>query len=154
MILKRASIHLMLITTSLLLIIIPAINKTPSQQVAEKAMAAATHFLFLIDTEEYLKSWESTSNALKNILPRDAWHEQLTEIRQLLGPIIGRDHRDISYTRSSPDVPAGEYVVLTFFSQFRDRAFATETVTVKLGLDNIWRVAGYFVRYGDPPPDG
>jgi hypothetical protein len=153
MILKRASIHLMLITTSLLLIIIPAINKTPSQQVAEKAMTAAANFLFLIDTEEYLKSWENASNALKNILPRDAWHDQITEIRQLLGPIIDRDHQDISYTRSSPDVPSGEYVVLTFLSQFRDRAFATETVTVKLGIDDIWRVAGYFVRYGDPPPD-
>jgi hypothetical protein len=142
----------MLIATSLLLIIVPAINKIPSQQVAEKAMAAAANFLFLVDTEEYLKSWEATSSTLKNILPRDAWHEQITEIRELLGPIIGRDYQEISYTQHAHNVPAGEYVVLTFLSRFEGRSYATETITLKLAKDNTWQVAGYHVRYGASTP--
>lgn len=154
MITRRASIHLMLIATSLFLIIVPAINKTPSQQVAEKAMTAAANFLFLLDTEQYVKAWEASSSSLKNILSRDAWLDQVSEIRNFLGPIVEREQQKISkisYSQNARDVPAGEYVVLTFLAHFRDRVYAIETVTVKLGLDDIWRVAGYYVRYGDPP---
>jgi len=152
MISRRASIHLMLIMTSLLLIIVPAINKTPSRQVAEQAMAAASHFLFLIDTEEYLQSWEASSSALKNILSRKEWDMQIAKLRNFLGPIISRQHQDSSFTRNASDVPEGQYVVLTFLSSFRDRQHATETITLKLGKDDIWRVAGYYVRYGGAPP--
>lgn len=151
MIFKNIRIHLLLIATSLLLIIVPAINKTPSQQVAENALAAATQFLFLVDTEEYVQSWENSSAALKNILSLDAWNVQVADIREMLGPIIGREQHDIGYTRNDPDVPLGKYVVLTFQSQFRDRPFTFETITLKLGSDNEWRVAGYHVKYGDPP---
>lgn len=154
MITRRASIHLMLIATSLFLIIAPAINKTPSQQVAEKAMTAAVNFVFLLDTEQYIEAWEVSSSSLKNILSRDAWLDQVTEIRNLLGPIVDREQQKISYSNNARNVPAGEYVVLTFLAHFRDRIYAIETVTVKLGLDDIWRVAGYYVRYGDPPHRG
>lgn len=154
MISRRASIHLMLIATSLFLIIVPAINKTPSQQVAEKTMTAAANFLFLLDTEQYIEAWEASSSSLKNILSRDAWLDQVTEIRNLLGPIVDREQQKISYSQNARDVPAGKYVVLTFLAHFRDRIYAIETVTVKLGLDDIWRVAGYYVRYGDPPQRG
>jgi len=40
---------------------------------------------------------------------------------------------------------------LTFLSQFRNRPFTLETITLKLGSDREWRVAGYHVKYGDPP---
>jgi hypothetical protein len=150
MISRHLRIHALLIFTSIFLIVMPAINKIPNQQISEQTLTAATKFLFLVDTEEYLQSWETTSSALKNILSRDAWHEQIAEIRSRLGPIIGREQQDISYTRYSQDVPEGEYVVLTFLSRFQDRAHATETLTLKLGTDKIWRVAGYYVRYGEP----
>ena len=153
MIIKRASIHLMLIAISLFLIIVPAINKTPSRQVAEQSMASAAHFLFLVDTEEYLQSWEASSTVLKNILSSKEWDRQITKLRNFLGPIVSRQHQDSSYTRNASDVPDGEYVILTFLSSFKDRRHATETVTLKLGKDDIWRVAGYYVRYaGAPPP--
>lgn len=153
MILRRASIHLMLIATSLLLIIVPAINKTPSRQVAEQAMTAATHFLFLVDTEEYRQSWEASSTVMKNILSSKEWDKQITKLRNFLGPIISRQHQRSSYTRNAGNVPDGEYVILTFLSSFKDRRHTTETITLKLGKDDIWRVAGYYVRYtGAPPP--
>jgi hypothetical protein len=146
---RHLRIHALLIFTSILLIVVPAINKRPSPQIAEQSIAAAAHFLFLVDTEEYAKSWETASAALKNILSREAWDKQITAIRDNLGAIIGREQQDISYTKYARDIPEGEYVVLTFLSSFRDRD-ATETVTLKLGADKTWRVAGYHVRYGDP----
>ena len=46
----HARIHLLLIFTSLLLVVVPVLNKIPSQQVAERSMFAASQFLFLVDT--------------------------------------------------------------------------------------------------------
>lgn len=142
----HARIHLLLIFTSLLLIVVPVLNKIPSQQIVDRSMFAASQFLFLVDTEEYAKSWEITSVNLKKMLSQDAWNERIAELRSFLGPIIERSHYDISYTDSASNVPVGEYVVMTFVSKFELRDRVTETVTLMLGDNNQWQVAGYFLR--------
>lgn len=109
-------------------------------------MSAASHFLFLVDTEEYARSWEVSSENLKEMLSQDAWNERIAEIRSFLGPIIERSQYDIAYTDSPIDVPSGEYVVMRFVSKFELRDRVTETVTLMLGDNNQWQVAGYFLR--------
>ena len=143
---RNVRIHLFLIFASLMWIIVPAINKTPSQEVREASVHAAAQFLFLIDTEEYAKSWEVTSESLKSILTKKAWNEQITKIRSFLGPIVDRIQHDISYTANSTDVPEGEYVVMTFVSQFELRERVIETITLMLDSNDQWQVAGYFLR--------
>ena len=142
----HARIHLLLIFTSLLLVVVPVLNKIPSQHVTERSLHAASQFLFLVDTEEYAKSWEVASANLQKLLSQDAWNERISEIRSFLGPIIERSHYDISYTDSAIDVPPGEYVVMTFISKFELRDSVTETITLMLGDNNQWQVAGYFLR--------
>ena len=142
----HAQIHLCLIFTSLLLIVVPVLNKIPTQQVTEKSVRAAAEFLFLIDTEEYAKSWEVSSAKLKEMLTQKAWNEQITKIRTFLGPIVERIHHDISYTDSAIDVPIGEYVVMTFVSKFEFRERVVETITLMLGDKGQWKVAGYYLR--------
>jgi hypothetical protein len=107
---------------------------------------AAAQFLFLVDTEEYARSWEVTSENLKTILTQEAWNEQIAKIRSFLGPIVERIHHDISYTDSAIGVPAGEYVVMTFISRFALRERVIETITLMLDSNNQWQVAGYFLR--------
>jgi hypothetical protein len=143
---QHAQIHLFLIFTFFLLIAIPVLNKTPTQQVTEQSVRAASHFLFLVDTEEYAKSWEVSSKKLKEMLTQKTWNEQIAKIRSFLGPIVERIHQDISYTDSAIDVPSGEYVVMTFLSRFELRDQVTETITLILGDNNQWRVVGYFLR--------
>lgn len=143
---QHAQIHLFLLFSCFLLIAIPVMNKTPTQRVAEKSVMAAAEFLFLVDTEEYAKSWEVSSEALKDILSQKAWNEQITRIRSFLGPIVERIHHDISYTDSADGVPSGEYVVMTFISKFELREQVMETITLMLGDDDQWEVAGYFLR--------
>ncbi len=139
-------IHLLLFVTSLMLIIISVLNKTPTRLVAENSMAAAVHFLYLVDTEEYTKSWEVSADILKKMLTKKAWNEQIAKIRSFYGPILERRHKDIVYTDSADSVPDGRYVILTFISKFESRDYAIETITLMLGADNLWKVAGYFVR--------
>jgi len=143
---RNARIHLFLLFSSLLLIVIPVLNKTPSQQVAQDSVLAAHQFLFLVDTEEYARSWEVASDNLKRMLTQEAWNERIAEIRSFLGPIVERIQHDLSYTNSASDVPEGEYVVMTFISRFELRERVIETITLMLGSDNQWQVAGYFLR--------
>ena len=133
---RNNRIHLFLFITSLLLIILPVLNKTPSKQISEKSLFAAAEFLLLVDTEEYAKSWEVSSEILKKMLTQEAWNEQIAQLRTFLGPIIERTHYDISYTDSASDVPAGEYVIMTFVSRFelRERVTAKFTAFIE-GLD-------------------
>ena len=143
---RNAQIHLCLLFTSLLLIVMPVLNKTPSQQIADKSVLAAAEFLFLVDTEEYAESWEVSSAALQTMLTQQAWSEKISELRSFLGPVVERAHQNIAYTDDAIDVPSGEYVVMTFVSKFELRERVTETITLLLGDDNRWQVAGYFLR--------
>jgi hypothetical protein len=143
---KNFQIHLLLAFISLLLIIIPVLNKTPSQHVAENSTLAAAQFLFLVDTEEYARSWEVSSELLKSMLTQKSWNKQIAKIRSFLGPVVERIRQDISYTDSASDVPAGEYVVMTFISSFELRERVIETITLILGENNQWQVVGYFLR--------
>ncbi|HKI51367.1 MAG TPA: DUF4019 domain-containing protein [Geothermobacteraceae bacterium] len=143
---RNVRIHMFLLIASLLWIIVPAINKAPSQEVRQASIQAAAQFLFLIDTEEYAKSWEVTSDSLKHILSQKTWNKQISKIRSFLGPIVDRIHQDIAYTSNATDIPEGEYVVMTFISQFELRERVIETITLMLSSDNQWQVAGYFLR--------
>ena len=143
---RNNRIHLLLLFTSLLLIIVPVLNKTPSKQISEKSFFAAAEFLLLVDTEEYAKSWEITSETLKKMLTQEAWNEQISKLRTFLGPIIERTRYDISYTDTARDVPAGEYVIMTFVSRFELRERVTETITLLLGDNGQWQVVGYFLK--------
>jgi hypothetical protein len=140
------SVHLFIFFVSLLLILIPLFNKTPSTEVSEKSLYAAAEFLLLVDTEEYAQSWEVASEALKGILSRDVWNKEIEEIRAFLGPVVERVQHKVTYTDSAPDVPPGEYVVMTFVSRFEFKEKVVETLTLMLNDQNEWRVAGYFLR--------
>jgi hypothetical protein len=143
---RNAQVHLCLVFTSLLLIVMPVLNKTPSQQVAEKSVLAAAEFLFLVDTEDYAESWQVSSAVLQKMLTKQAWSEKISELRTFLGPIVERVQQNIAYTDDAIDVPSGEYVVMTFVSKFELRERVTETITLLLGDDNKWQVVGYFLR--------
>ena len=137
---QHAQIHLFLLFTCILLIAIPVLNKTPTHQVSEQSSFAAAQFLFLVDTEEYARSWELTSENLKQMLTQKAWNEQVANLRSFLGPIVERIHQDISYTDSAADLPSCEYVVMTFISKFELRDSLTETLTLMLGDNNQLQV--------------
>ena len=138
-------INLFLFFASLLWIIVPAINKTPSHHVLESSLSAATEFFYLVDTEEYAKSWEITSEKLKSMLTQEAWGEEISRLRSFLGPIIERIQQDITYTDSAHDVPEGEYVVMTFLSRFELKEHVLEKLTLMLGENGQWQVVGYFL---------
>jgi hypothetical protein len=143
---RNAQLHLLLLFTSLLLIVIPAVKERPSAQIIEQSRHVAAQFLYLVDTEEYSKSWEISSHILQKMLTKKAWNEQITKIRDYLGPVVQRMYHDISYTDTATNVPEGEYVILTYISKFKLKDQVVETITLMLGDNNQWQVVGYFLR--------
>lgn len=145
-VMRQSHIHLFLFFVSFLLIIIPVMNKTPSREVADQSLYAAAEFLLLVDTEEYAQSWEVTSSRLQAMLPQDAWNKKIEELRSFLGPVVERIQQNVTYSDSASGVPEGEYVVMTFVTEFELRERVVETITLMLNDSNQWQVAGYFMK--------
>ena len=147
---KKYQIHVLLALTALVIIFYPSISRKPDQQRVEASTIAATHFLELLDTEKYDQSWDVCASYLKNDIPKDEWITRLTAVRSVAGKLLERKQKSYIYTKDSVDakanIPAGEYMVYHFDSQFQNKDHLTETLTIKLEKDSNWRVAGYFIE--------
>lgn len=146
MIPRQYRIHVVLMISAALMIIMPLINEKPDDDKAELATAAATEFLAMVDNDHYDSSWRLSAKLLQERVSLEKWEEQLSAIRETLGPLVKREQSDISYATVAKDSPDGEYIQIFYDSQFGTKAAVEETVTVMLEEDGRWRVAGYFVQ--------
>jgi hypothetical protein len=83
---------------------------------------------------------------LKERVPREEWVQQLTKMRARLGTVVEREQDEITSSPSLGDLPEGEYVILSYVSKYQAKTRVTETITVALGKESRWQVAGYFVQ--------
>jgi len=144
--LRNAPIHLFLIVSSLMLIIVPYLNKAPSFNISKETVHAASQFLYLVDQEEYAKSWEISSETLQKMLSQTEWNEKLSQLRAMVGPLVERFQHKIAYADEVVGGPATRYVVVTFMSRFQLRERVKETITLLLDENDQWLVAGYFLN--------
>jgi hypothetical protein len=132
---------------SLAIIFYPQFSRKPDQQRIDDSSAAAIAFLDRIDQAQYAQSWQTAAAYLKNEVPLEQWTEKLTEVRTATGKILNRREKKNFYSKEQKEgLPEGEYMVYIFSSKFENRADMTETVTVMLESDAVWRVAGYFIK--------
>lgn len=143
---KQYRIHAVLMISCLVMIFYPMISEKPDPEKAEGATAAAMQFLTLVDADKFEQSWEDTADLLKKKISRKDWNENLAKARGALGPVIERAQEGIKYSSEAKDSPEGDYIVLIFESRFQAADDITETVTVMLEEDGVWRVAGYYVQ--------
>ncbi len=122
----------------------------PAPEVDEKinhakriARRAAEAWLDLIDRGQYSRGWETASQRLNIISPRRDFIRMLNETRKPLGKLISRNPLPPRYTRSIPNAPDGQYVVIRYETKFENNADIVEEVTLTLNGDNKWRVLGY-----------
>ncbi len=111
-----------------------------------KAQAAAKSWLALTDAGSYGQSWDEAASLFKAAITRPDWEKALKGVRGPLGSLVSRKVKSATFTRSVPGAPDGEYVVIQFDTQFRNKAAAVETVTPMREKDGSWRVSGYFIR--------
>jgi len=116
-------------------------------RIAEKeaGYAAAKRWLALLDSGSYAESWPNASAHFRDVVPKDRWIPEITDLRAGLGALRSRALDGVEYTSSLGDAPPGEYVWMQFKASFEKKESAVETVTCVREKDG-WRVDGYFVK--------
>jgi Protein of unknown function (DUF4019) len=112
----------------------------------QAALQAAQEFLALIDTANYAKSWDVTAMFFKQNISKEAWIREIETLRPIFMPVKERKVRFTRYAKSFPGIPAGEYVVIQFDTDFEHNPGALELVTPMLEPDGHWRVSGYYIK--------
>ena len=129
------------------LLIVLACSAAPAQAKPEQAaQLSAESWLALTDGGKYADSWTQAAEAFKAAVMNDQWMSALNAVRTPLGKLVSRKLKSATYTKSLPNAPAGEYVVLQFDTSFEHKQGAVETVTPMLEKDGKWRVSGYFIK--------
>ncbi len=110
------------------------------------AIASAHAWLIFLDEERYSMSWNEASQYFKKIVRQDQWTENMKGIRHPLGALVSRTLKRSKYITSIPGAPDGEYVVIEFITEFKEKKNAIETVTPLLDKDGKWRISGYYIK--------
>jgi Protein of unknown function (DUF4019) len=110
------------------------------------AMTAAQTWLTRVDGGGYGDSWDESAAFFRESIPKVQWQTALDKVRAPLGAMVTRKIRNATYTRTLPNAPDGEYVVIQFDTRFENLPQSTETVTPMREKDGSWRVAGYFIK--------
>ena len=109
-------------------------------------MSAANAWLALVDGGRYGESWDTAAERFRNAMERAKWEATVETARAPLGIVVSRKVRTVAFTRSLPNAPEGEYVVVQFDTRFQNGPLASETITSEREKDGAWRVAGYWIR--------
>jgi len=73
------------------------------------------------------------------------WSTQVKSVRDDCGDLVSRKVVKVDPRKSLPGVPDGDYILLTYQSDFAEETQLTETLVLTLEKDH-WRAAGYFIR--------
>jgi hypothetical protein len=113
----------------------------------QAAQRSAEEWLALTDATRYADSRKEASAAFQAAVSEQSWSHEMQNIRRWpQGKVGTRKLKSAVYSTTLPGAPDGEYVVVTYDTDFENKPAAVETVTVSLEKDGIWRVAGYSVK--------
>src|SRR5690554_146610 len=110
---------------------------------------AATQVVQMIDANRVGDVWDLSTEAVKRIVPRDSFVQQVAADRQRLGAPTARGEAVVtrSQFQEGGEVPAGLYINVAFPTTFANNAEPVrELVSFRLDEDQVWRLSGYSLR--------
>ncbi|WP_290737651.1 DUF4019 domain-containing protein [Haliea sp.] len=111
----------------------------------QKSTESAIEWLNLIDSGSYEKSWNQSAPLLQSQVTKEQWIQAMNQVRAPLGEAMSREVNSADEHTSLPNVPDGDYVVITLVTNFENKKASIETITVsKIG--NEWKAVGYFIK--------
>ncbi len=146
MLLKKYGIHIALIIAASFIILVPYFQEEPDPKKVDRATVAAMDFLQLVDAGDYETARKEGASLLKEKVTLNDWIARLAGVQSRLGPVIKRKQIEASYSTTARNSPEGEYVMLTYTSNFKQKVGVSETIIVMLDKNRGWRVAGYFFK--------
>ena len=113
--------------------------------VNDQASSSGEAWLKLIDSGKYADSWKEASAYFRSRVPEKTWISMVQGVRAPLGPLVSRSQPSVTFAKTLPGAPDGNYALMQFQTSFQKKANALETLTVMADGEQ-WRVAGYFIR--------
>ncbi|BFT29104.1 hypothetical protein D210916BOD24_02800 [Alteromonas sp. D210916BOD_24] len=115
-------------------------------EISDMALAQATDWLALIDSEQYTQSWRESAAIFRANVTQAKWSEAMVLVRKPLGVVKSRELVMAQSPASLPGLPAGEYLILSFVTEFDAKpSSATETLSLEK-RDGVYRAIGYFIK--------
>jgi len=111
----------------------------------QAAQRAAEAWLALMDQGKYAESWKAAGSMFQQQVTAEQWAQQGAAVAAQLGAFQRRELQKAEYTTELPNVPKGEYMVLTYSSAFANLPSARELAVLHLE-NGEWKVVGYFVQ--------
>jgi DNA-binding CsgD family transcriptional regulator len=109
------------------------------------ATTTASTWVQLLDGQRWSDSWDTAGSLFKNQMKRDRWAATIQPLRQPLGAPAARATQSATRTATLPGMPAGDYAVVQYRTNFATKPGTIETVVlVREGAN--WTVNGYFIR--------
>ncbi len=141
-----------LLITALLGCAAPAVY-ADSKGDAEKS---AKHWLELIDSGRYDKSWDDAASFFKQAESKNAWDANMKSQRAPLGHVVSRKTKESpKYETAISGVPNGQYYIFVYATDYDKVKNAMDMVTI--GWDDktkAWKGYGYRVISTPPKPRG
>jgi len=113
--------------------------------VEDKAQADGKEWLALLDSKHYADSWSQASALFRQKVDQATWSTQVKSVRDECGDLVSRKVSKVDPRKSLPGVPDGDYILLTYQSDFTKEQQLTETLVLTRENDH-WRAAGYFIQ--------
>ena len=129
---------------------IPAQADAPVDHAAEVTAATeqAAHWLDALDAGRYDEGWSSLAAVMTQGRTVDDFKADISGPREELGKPISRELRHAEFSTTVRGAPTGNYVIVSYLSQFSNAPRVLETILLTLE-DRHWRIGGYSV--GAPP---
>lgn len=112
----------------------------------DHAVRAAEAWLALVDAGDYDGSWTTAAPVFQSGVGKAEWAKAASDARTPLGRVVSRIFVSADRATSLPGVPAGQYVVIRYETEFHDGGKHVETITPAIDGDGKWKVAGYYVK--------
>ena len=113
--------------------------------VNDQAAPSGEAWLKLVDGGKYAASWKEASSYFRSRVPEKTWVSMVQGVRAPLGSLVSRSQPSVTFAKTLPGAPDGNYALMQFQTSFQKKTSAVETLTVMADGDQ-WRVAGYFIR--------
>jgi len=111
----------------------------------DQAASSGEAWLKLVDGGKYADSWKEASAYFRSRVPEKTWVSMVQGVRAPLGSLVSRSQPSVTFAKTLPGAPDGNYALMQFQTSFKNKASAVETLTVMADGDQ-WRVAGYFIK--------
>ncbi|HSR09450.1 MAG TPA: DUF4019 domain-containing protein [Bryobacteraceae bacterium] len=113
--------------------------------VNDQASPSGEAWLKLVDGGKYADSWKEASSYFRSRVPEKTWVSMVQGVRAPLGSLVSRSQASVTFAKTLPGAPDGNYALMQFQTSFQKKTSAVETLTMMSDGDQ-WRVAGYFIR--------